>query len=112
MDKWDEKLSERGEDCAIEDILYKGYAHGGLSKEVVEEYLNYLTPQKCYIVHRDKAYAEKYKDDLQLEPIYKSFYRVEKIAEEKLNEWSEAMPRPGEDLDHPARNLFVPLRRP
>ena len=90
----------------------KGYVERGMSKEVIDEYLNCLTPQNCYIIHRDKAYAEKFKDDLKVEPIYKSLYRVVKIADEKILEWENVMPRPGEDLNHPDKNLFVPHSRP
>lgn len=106
LDAWRPDLVDEKRECVIEQILYKQYAARGVKKEVVEEYLGFLTPRNCYVIHRNKQFAEY--EDLRTEPIYNSQYRVIAIAEEKLDEWAITLPRANEKLAHPLANKFVP----
>ena len=75
------------------------------------KYLEYLTPDRCYIIHRSKEYANTLGANLRTEPIYNSQFGVEKIDDAALQEWACAMPREGEQLGHPLFNPFVPTGR-
>ena len=81
LDAWDVDRAKMGNDCKIEDILYKQYAARGPAEKVIE-YINLLTPDNCYIIHRNKAYENL--PDLKTEPIYNAKYSLRKIEEEKL----------------------------
>ena len=99
LDSWDVNKAREGKDCKIEDILYKGFSNGGLTTEAVDKYMSYLTPQNCFIIHRNKAYKDE--EDLRTEPIYNTQFKLKKVDDAVLEEWANAMPKPGEVLGHP-----------
>ena len=72
----------------------------------VQEYLDALTPDTCYIIHRSQAYAKE--PALKIEPIYGSKFKVEKIEQKHIEEWRTVLPAAGETLFHCRENPFMP----
>ena len=107
LNTWDEQSQH---ECPIDDILYKPYANLNFRKDTISQFLQLLTPQNCYIIHRDQAY--KNESDLKTEEIYGTQFKVEKFDQAKLEEWSKATCKPSEKLGYPAKNSFMPQRTP
>ena len=51
-------------------------------------------------------------EDLRTEPIYGSKFLVEKISDEKLKEFEQAMPKEDEQIFHVLENPFMPKKKP
>ena len=85
----DEVLNE----AAVDQILFKPYANTIFRKEAIQQYLDTLRPQDCFITHQSKVYAEE--EDLQTEPIYSTQYKKVKISDEQIQDLETALPRPG-----------------
>ena len=49
-----------------------------MNKENIDKYLNLLTPDSAFFIHRSSDYANK-KDGFKVEEWYKSEFKVEKI---------------------------------
>ena len=64
--------------CKPEDIIYRQYCCNlDDRKQDIQKFLDALTPDTCYIIHRSQGY--KGEAGLKVEPIYDSKFKVEKI---------------------------------
>ena len=64
--------------------MFKQFAHGNVKPKLLEEFLTYLTPENCYILHKTKENAQL--EDLKVEPIYGTQYKL--VPFDKEVEWT------------------------
>ena len=73
-----------------------------MTKENVQKYLELMTPDRCYLIHRSAEFSNE--EGLETEEWYESKYKIESISDKHLKEWNEALPTEEDQLDHPPTN--------
>ena len=74
LDAWDDDENDKN----ASKLLIRSYESNLMNKENIDKYLNLLTPDSAFFIHRSSDYANK-KDGFQIEEWYKSEFKVEKI---------------------------------
>ena len=75
---WNDNKEEGPADVEVEDVLYKSYLFSEKRYELVQEYLDLLTPENCLIMQRLRDFDKE--EGLVEEPIYSTKYKKEPIA--------------------------------
>ena len=93
-------------DCDIKELFVKPFCWRKWRPELIQMYLDCLTPQNCIFTIQSKAFSTI--ENLKTEPIYGTKFINEKISPELLDSWSASMPKEGEVLAYTPPNIFIP----
>lgn len=108
--KMEKRLLNCEDDKQYEDLIKKAaeleYLNENWEPEVIQSYLNRLTPQDCIAIVMDKN--QRVEGKMKVEPIYGIEYRVEPFGDTLMSTLQEAKPLPGETLGFTPENIYIP----